>query len=387
MCKKARRKSSKFMSLLLAVVLICGMLQVQVLAAETESVPVTMMKETETNNQTDVGEDENEGCIVAFAPDDGKTGYSDFFKVTVPTGSKVTEKPENPQRDGYFFKGWYAFEDGDGNPVFWNFETDTVQDNTTLWAAWEKGCIVAFDPDDGKAGYNDFFKVTVPIGSKVTDKPADPTRDGYLFKGWYAFEDGDGNPVFWNFETDTVQDNTTLWAAWEKGCIVAFDPDDGKTGYNDFFKVTVPIGSKVTDKPAGPTRDGYLFKGWYAFEDGDGNPVFWNFETDTVQDNTTLWAAWEKENDGGDINISGGNGNGENSGGGNGNGEDSGSGNGNNYVKIEDEKIPAGFLDLNDIPKTNDSASRHLLLWLLCGISVSGMITLTLLRKKKWVKS
>lgn len=231
MCKKARRKSSKFMSLLLAVVLICGMLQVQVLAAETESVPVTMMKETETNNQTDVGEAENEGCIVAFDPDDGKTGYSDFFKVTVPTGSKVTEKPEDPQRDGYFFKGWYAFEDGDGNPVFWNFETDTVQDNTTLWAAWEK------------------------------------------------------------------------------------------------------------------------------------------------------------VNDGGDINISGGNGNGENSGGGNGNGEDSGSGNGNNYVKIEDEKIPAGFLDLNDIPKTNDSASRHLLLWLLCGISVSGMITLTLLRKKKWVKS
>ena len=322
MCKKTRRKSSKFMSLLLAVVLICGILQVQVLAAETESVSVTMMKETKTNNQTDVGEDENEGCIVAFDPDDGKTGYSDFFKVTVP------------------------------------------------------------------------------IGSKVTGKPADPTRDGYLFKGWYAFENEDGNPVFWNFETDTVQDNTTLWAAWEKGCIVAFDPDDGKTGYSDFFKVTVPIGSKVTGKPADPTRDGYLFKGWYAFEDEDGNPVFWNFETDTVKDNTTLWAAWEKENDGGNSgggnsgggngngeNSGGGNGNGENSGGGNGNGVNSGSGNGNNYVKIEDEKIPTGSLDLNDIPKTNDSASRHLLLWLLCGISVSGMITLTLLRKKKWVKS
>ncbi len=41
---------------------------------------------------------------------------------------------------------------------------------------------------------------------------------------------------------------------------MVFDPDDGKTGYNDFFKVTVPKGSIVTDQPENPTRDGYIFK-------------------------------------------------------------------------------------------------------------------------------
>ena len=232
-----------------------------------------------------------EACIVAFDPDDG-TQYGDFYKTTVPVGGKVTDKPADPTRDGYLFKGWYGYLDSNNEPVMWNFDNDTVTENTTLWAAWEEACIVAFDPDDGTQ-YGDFYKTTVPVGGKVTDKPADPTRDGYLFKGWYGYLDSNNEPVMWNFENDTVTENTTLWAAWEEACIVAFDPDDG-TQYGDFYKTTVPVGGKVTDKPADPTRDGYLFKGWYGYLDGNNEPVMWNFENDTVTENTTLWAAWEE---------------------------------------------------------------------------------------------
>ncbi len=46
---------------------------------------------------------------------------------------------------------------------------------------------------------------------KVTD-PTAPTADGYTFGGWYK-EDACTNA--WNFETETVTTNTTLYAKWE----------------------------------------------------------------------------------------------------------------------------------------------------------------------------
>ncbi len=346
------------------------------------------------------------GCIVIFDPDDGQTGYNDFFKVTVPVGSTVIGKPDDPTRNGYLFKGWYSYLDENSNPVLWDFSNGTVEDNTTLWAAWEKGCIVIFDPDDGQTEYNDFFKVTVPVGSTVIGKPDDPTRNGYLFKGWYSYLDENSNPVLWDFSNGTVEDNTTLWAAWEKGCIVIFDPDDGQTEYNGFFKVTVPVGSTITSKPDDPTREGYLFKGWYAYEDENSNPVYWDFNNGTVENNTTLWAAWEKEDNGGESsgggesNGGGSGGSGNNSGGSSGSGTNSGGSSGGgtnsngNYIdieneeiphgsfEIENEEIPFGSLELADIPKTGDSNSTYLLLWMLCGISFLGMGILLLPRSR-----
>lgn len=177
---------------------------------------------------------------------------------------------------------------------------------------------VAFDPDDGITTYVDFFKVTVPGGKLISTKPSVPKRNGYLFKGWYGFLDDHNEPVLWNFNTDTVKENTTLWAFWEEACLVAFDPDDGTTGYGDFFKAVVPSGGLVTSMPKAPRRDGYIFTGWYSYLDDSNKPVFWNFDTDKVYHNITLWAAWkediEKEiTDGGDENKINQNGGGDNS--------------------------------------------------------------------------
>ena len=47
-------------------------------------------------------------------------------------------------------------------------------------------------------------------GSKLTE-PADPTRSGYTFAGWY--QDAACTDE-WNFDTDTVSGNMTLYAGW-----------------------------------------------------------------------------------------------------------------------------------------------------------------------------
>jgi uncharacterized repeat protein (TIGR02543 family) len=51
---------------------------------------------------------------------------------------------------------------------------------------------------------------TVADGSKVS-KPADPTRDGYTFDGWYKEST---YITEWDFATEVVTSNTTLYAKW-----------------------------------------------------------------------------------------------------------------------------------------------------------------------------
>ena len=67
-------------------------------------------------------------CTVKFMTNGG----SEVAQQTVQYGERITQ-PENPVRDGYQFAGWYRdihlTEE-------WDFEKDTVQGNTFLYAKW-----------------------------------------------------------------------------------------------------------------------------------------------------------------------------------------------------------------------------------------------------------
>jgi len=43
-------------------------------------------------------------------------------------------KPDNPERDCYYFRGWFTDDEAFTNK--WNFETDIVTQDTTLYAKW-----------------------------------------------------------------------------------------------------------------------------------------------------------------------------------------------------------------------------------------------------------
>ena len=66
---------------------------------------------------------------------------------------------------------------------------------------------VTFDSNGGSAVPDQ----GVYEGEKVT-KPGDPTRGGYSFVAWYKEE---GLTTKWEFETDTVTGDMTLYAKWE----------------------------------------------------------------------------------------------------------------------------------------------------------------------------
>lgn len=115
-------------------------------------------------------------------------------------------------------------------------------------------------------------------------EPADPTRDGYKFVGWY--EDSEFTDPF-DFATEKVDGDTTLYAKWEKienSVTVAFDTNGGSKLDN----VVIDEGTTLT-KPNDPTKEGYKFGGWYSDE---SLTTKFDFAT-KIESNLTLYAKWD----------------------------------------------------------------------------------------------
>ena len=82
-------------------------------------------------------------------------------------------------------------------------------------------------------------------------RPADPTKEGYTFIGWYNGESE------WDFETP-VTEKLTLTAKWQiNRYTITFDTAGG----SEVAPITQDYGSTIT-APANPTKTGYTFAGW-----------------------------------------------------------------------------------------------------------------------------
>ena len=82
-------------------------------------------------------------------------------------------------------------------------------------------------------------------------RPADPTKEGYTFIGWYNGESE------WDFETP-VTAVLTLTAKWQiNRYTITFDTAGG----SEVPSITQDYGTAIT-APANPTKTGYTFAGW-----------------------------------------------------------------------------------------------------------------------------
>ena len=158
--------------------------------------------------------------VVTFDP----LGGSAVRPALVTAGSAV-EKPADPVRDGYVFTGW--FKDAAATQP-WDFAT-AVNSNITLYAGWREGpapAVVYTVTFDSRGGSAVAAATDIPAGSTIS-APADPTRGGYTFTGWFTDEAATRK---WSFESDTVNGNITLYAGWKTAAGTAADTDAPKTG-------------------------------------------------------------------------------------------------------------------------------------------------------------
>ena len=173
-------------------------------------------------------------CTVRFE----SNGGSEIADQTVQYGEKITE-PETPTRAGYVFDGWYRDID---RTAPWDFDVDTVTGNMTLYAAWIEETVAppVETPEEENCDWLWLIilgvillllliillsrkKVTFDTmgGSEVKAKrvikngklkaPKDPRKRRQVFGGWYRDKEC---TIPWNFSTDKVTENITLYAKW-----------------------------------------------------------------------------------------------------------------------------------------------------------------------------
>jgi len=107
-----------------------------------------------------------------------------------------------------------------------------------------------------------------------------PTRDGYVFKGWFTTSSGSTQVT----TTTVFTGNTTVYAQWVTAYSVTFDANGGTV--SPTFAI-IDAGGKLSTLPT-PKRDGYAFNGWYTLASGGVTVT-----TETVfTKNTTIYAQW-----------------------------------------------------------------------------------------------
>ena len=224
------------------------------------------------------------------------------LKVTGESGSSVIESRN------------FLVSTADGSDAY-------AAEATSVTVVVSDTCAVRFETGEGSAVESQ----NIPRGGKVT-KPEDPTREGYVLRGWY--KDFDRTEP-WNFETDTVSGNITLYAGWTEAAAIPAASVDVSTpektegpvktwviyaagaavlvvllvilaatrkvrvrfsvrGAAQIPDIKVRKGRPVPEPPV-PVRAGYVFAGWYTDR---GRTVRWDFKTGRAEKKMTLYAKW-----------------------------------------------------------------------------------------------
>ncbi|EAF3531526.1 TPA: InlB B-repeat-containing protein [Listeria monocytogenes] len=189
----------------------------------------------------------------------------------------LLNEPTAPTKQGYTFDGWYDAETG-GNK--WDFKTMKMPANdVTLYAHFTVSSYqVNFDIDG--AVTNEAI-----VYDTLLNEPATPTKQGYTFDGWYDAETG-GNK--WDFKTMKMPANdVTLYAHFTINNYQAnFDIDGAVTNETITYDT-------LLNEPTAPTKQGFLFDGWYDAEVGGTK---WDFNTMKMPANDiNLYAHFSKE--------------------------------------------------------------------------------------------
>ena len=200
--------------------------------------------------------------------------------VKIAKGEKLTNSQlPNPTADKKRFDGWYKES---ACTTKWLTDTDTVTEDTTLYAKWTNLFTVTFNTNGVEM---QLAPVTVEAGAKLTAAQLpNPTADKKRFDGWYKES---SCTTKWLTDTDTVTHDTTLYAKWTNLFTVTFNTNGVGT---QLASVTVEAGAKLSAAQLpNPSADKKRFDGWYKEQSCSTK---WLTDTDTVTKDTTLYAKW-----------------------------------------------------------------------------------------------
>ena len=262
----------------------------------------------EVQNETDV----------LYVANGGKFADGQEVQQGLTDSDGMMRQPMTPTRDGYTFAGWYWVSDlsvlteeqKEQNKV--DFTQPVTKPHVTMYAQWVKNqdeINVLYAANGGQFADGNDTMQGVADSDGMMRQPAEPTREGYTFDGWYWHADYSGYTDEQKAAdkvdfSQPVQSDVNIYAQWTKNADAQVEQITVK--FVDNFNGTessaeVKKGEAVA-KPADPTYDGWTFEGWSStLKDDEGNweytPVdFSKAVEDEDQDGVVTYYAFYSEN-------------------------------------------------------------------------------------------
>ncbi len=165
--------------------------------------------------------------------------------------------------------------------------TDKPSDNSSYHRTYrvEDDTVKFFFHSDGSIAYYGYYAI-ITGEDKIIDNIAnyeEPTRAGARFAGWYTGPECTDDQAY---DKDNAREAMTLYAKWTYD--ITFKYNDDST--SDTTK-TVKAGDSIGAMPQ-PTRDDYLFLGWYDSAAGDGDYILEDY---IPTSHKTLYAKWGEQ--------------------------------------------------------------------------------------------
>lgn len=187
----------------------------------------------------------------------------------------------DPAKTGYLFGGWYS------DPGFATACSSIPAGSTgpvAVYAKWNSySYAVTFDGQGADVQASPSSMNVASPATAVDDLPAPPARSGYHFAGWWT-QTGGGGAQFTG--STVVAGNVTVYAKWSTATVytLSFDSQGGAA----VDSIVVEAGQRASS-PVAPVRPGYAFSGWFRESDC---VTAWDFSTDVVSSDRTLYAKW-----------------------------------------------------------------------------------------------
>jgi len=162
-----------------------------------------------------------------------------------------TRRPTNPIKTGHIFEDWYT-DDG----TFLNkFVFDRIPANDiTIFAKWQVGNFaIVFNSNQGTA----VPQIVGDFGTPITT-PANPTRTGFVFDGWYTDNGVWSNP--YTIPSTMPEGGAILFAKWNAQVLTVIYNANGGEGDMDDSNHVYDVQSNLA--PNMFTRTGWTFIGW-----------------------------------------------------------------------------------------------------------------------------
>ena len=200
-------------------------------------------------------------CIITF----DMCGHGESIEAVEAEAGACIDKPNDPEAEGFIFDGWYVDKE---YTTAWVFETNAVIGDTVLYARWiaEEQIQVSLDTQL-------FAQYTGERQESLTELTPEPTLES--------------TPE----PTPESTPESTPEPTPEPSPIIIYTVTFNSLGHGTVIEsIAVEAGTLLT-KPDDPSEAGFDFEGWYADQE---HTSIWNFETDTVNENITLFAKWSE---------------------------------------------------------------------------------------------